>query len=101
MDPSPNTIPTGRETLKAPSAGLCPRSPSLLVLADHAAVAERASAVARELARVLVTRTLLEIGVLVTNENIDHPRSHKSSPLLASGGDNPEAPSDQDPLGRL
>ena len=49
---------------------LRPRSPGLLVLADHGLVAERTRAVAAALARVLVTRTLSEMGVLVTNDNM-------------------------------
>jgi len=46
-----------------------PRSPSLLELADHPGVAERTRAVAAELARILVTRTMLEMGVLAANDN--------------------------------
>ena len=46
-----------------------PRSPSLLDLADHPGVAERTRAVAAELARILVTRTMLEMGVLAANDN--------------------------------
>jgi|GEM_PF-5853279 len=48
---------------------LKPRSPSLLVLTDHAHIPERVRAVARELARILVTRTMLEMSVLVANDN--------------------------------
>ena len=46
-----------------------PRSPALLVLSNHALIAERTRAVAAALARVLVTRTLSEMGVLVANDN--------------------------------
>jgi hypothetical protein len=48
---------------------LRPRSPRLLILADHPEVVQRSRAVARALARVLVSRTMLELGLLAANDD--------------------------------
>lgn len=62
----------GQQSEPTPDAAeLRPRSPSLLVLTDHRHVAQRVRRVAAELARILVSRTMLEMGVLVATENKD------------------------------